>query len=489
MKQYIVLLLILISITFGSCKKDFLNVNNTQQLFRESYVKDLPSMQEYLNGVYYNIGKFFEEGMAVAYPDLIADNLRLLSPSSSHLMISHYNWVQVSDGTDVQQNIASNPTASAMDPLWRTGYTLIRSLSFIIEDIGKYHRENPIKANDIKGQALAIRAYIYFKLANTFAQSYNYSANGAHAGIPYITTSDITQPYTRQTVAEVYAGMINDLTAAIELLPAAATDLRNMNRNAAKALLARTYLYKEDYAQSKKIAAEITEQVPLMTITAGYPTDLFKLKPSTQTETLFQISPGVENYFLGLWLGNVDWGIRFVATNDIADLLIENPDDIRKDWIKDSIIEGSAFRLIKKFPKGVTPEVNPVPDPPDIAYYSPVIRSSEMFLTIAEAAAKLGDENTARLHLDALRKRAAPTIASITATGSALLDSIYKERRKELAFEGLRMYDLQRWKKGVNRMDYMPGSPSTLPYPSDKAIAPIPLSDVKGAGLPQNKNY
>jgi hypothetical protein len=70
-----------------------------------------------------------------------------------------------------------------------------------------------------------------------------------------------------------------------------------------------------------------------------------------------------------------------------------------------------------------------------------------------------------------------------------LLDLIYKERRKELAFESLRMYDLQRWKKGVNRIDVMAGSPANLPYPSNKAIAPIPLSDVKLAGLTQNQDY
>ena len=64
-----------------------------------------------------------------------------------------------------------------------------------------------------------------------------------------------------------------------------------------------------------------------------------------------------------------------------------------------------------------------------------------------------------------------------------------EERRKELAFESLRMADLQRWKAGVHRMDVLPGYPANLPFPNDKAIAPIPLADITYTGIPQNSGY
>lgn len=63
------------------------------------------------------------------------------------------------------------------------------------------------------------------------------------------------------------------------------------------------------------------------------------------------------------------------------------------------------------------------------------------------------------------------------------------EWRKEFCFEGFRMWDLQRWKLGVNRTDVFSGSPAVLPYPSDKAIAPIPRQDVNLGGIPQNPSY
>ena len=113
-----------------------------------------------------------------------------------------------------------------------------------------------------------------------------------------------------------------------------------------------------------------------------------------------------------------------------------------------------------------------------------------MYLTAAEAYAKVNREDSAKYFLDAIRMRANSSASPTTATGNALLDIIYTERRKELAFEGLRMFDLLRWKKGVARSaDVTNGAPLSLPYPSNKAIAPIPPGDIKIGGLQQNPGY
>lgn len=485
--QTSLILIILIIATSTSCTKKFLDVDNTEQLFRQSYVKDLTTMQEFMNGNYVSLAWYLEEGSTAAYPELVADNIRPVSFTST-MVIPHYAWNQVSDGTDFQNTVDVKPESKAMDALWRMGYRTIRACSFVVEDIDKYRDENPAKADDIKGQALALRAYIHFKLVNTFAQHYSFTNDAQHPGVPYITTSDITEPFSRQTVAEVYKGIINDLTNSIGLLPEVASDVRLLTRNAAKGLLARVYLFKEDYLKAKELSVEVANLVPLMTIANGYPDDLFKFKPAAQTESLFQLSPKSSGYttnFLGLWL-NLASVRRFVATSDVTTILKENSGDIRRNWVNNS---QPNQNFITKFPKGVAPEVTPAVTPVERAYYPVIIRSSEMFLIAAEAAAKTNDENTAHSFLNAIRKRANPAIDPIVTTGPALLDSIYKERRKELAFEGLRMYDLQRIKKGVKRTDVLQGSPQELPYPSNKAIAPIPLSEIKLASLPQNTDY
>jgi hypothetical protein len=172
----------------------------------------------------------------------------------------------------------------------------------------------------------------------------------------------------------------------------------------------------------------------------------------------------------------------------VAKILTEYPGDIRSSWLKDSVVAGNKLPLVRKFPTVAASEITSVTNP-DLSYYTSILRSSEMALTLAESAAKTGDENTARTYLNAIRKRANPSITDVNANGAALIDSIYKERRKELAFEGLRMFDLQRWKLGVNRTEVLPGSPNKLSYPNDKAIAPIPIDETRSSGISQNNGY
>lgn len=476
MKRKIQGTILVIIIAFPSCSKEFLNVKNTQNLFRESYVSNLTTMEEYVRGIYYKLATApFESGeVECTYPELVADNLRAISSTSySRHATAVYNWVQ-QDFTGVSYQ------------LWQNCYVDVRNCCFVIEEIDKYKSENPAKANYMKGQAFALRALVHFKLVNVFAQHYSYKANASHYGVPYITSSDVTKPFSRQTVAEVYDAMINDLNKAIELLPIAVTDTRFMNIMAAKALLARIYLFMEDYVNAKKMAKEVADNVPLMTVANGYPMDIFKWKTPSATETLFQLTPTSSNLF-GRYIQGTT--IKYSATNDIAEILTENNNDARYSWIKDSSIGANPVFLIKKFPKGVAPEVPAVIAKPDVAYYPAILRSSEMYLTVAEAAAKINDEATSKKYLNAIRKRADPAIEDIISTGQALLDSIYKERRKELAFEGMRMFDLQRWKMTVSRGDVLPGSPSSLPYPNERAISPIPSFDAMLVGLPQNPGY
>jgi hypothetical protein len=481
MKYYKYLLVMLFMFnSFTSCKKDFLDVVDNSELTRQNYVKDLNSMEAFLNGVYVLLNRHLEHGIGEAYPELAADNLKPL-PLPPQSLWQHYTWSQQKDESP-QFNVEGS--SLNMNGTWKGGYLIIRACSFVIEDMDKYRSADPARADNIKGQAYAIRAFVHFKLVNIFAQPYTFTPGASHPGVPYITASDVLTPFSRQTVAEVYDGIIKDINNAIKLLPANIADVRYMNRAAAKALLARTYLFKEDYAAAKNLAQEVCIEAPLLAIAAGYPNGLFNNKAPAETEVLFQATPGDAYFssFIGRYLRGDNF--HFNATNDIAILLQENTNDVRYNWVTNA----SGQWNVTKFP------VNATGDPalrslPEADYYHPIIRSSEMFLTAAEACARTGDENNARTYLDAIRKRADPSTASLTASGSALMDSIYKERRKELAFEGLRMYDLQRWKKGVHRIDASSGAPTTLPYPSNKAIAPIPMQDVKLAGMPQNVDY
>lgn len=472
--KYLLLPLLMLTIMF-SCKKSFLDVEDNQYIIRQQYIIDLKTTQQFLNGIYVALSKDIYQNINQIYPDLISDNLKP-SPINSDLLLNHYNWLQT-----------SSDNLSNMEVLWLNGYKLNRSCSFVVEKTRELSNENPEMAKQMQAEALSIRALMHFVLVNIFAQSYSYSSNGNHPGVPFVTSSDWNDPYKRNTVAEVYTGIISDLNLAISLFPSGKSSALLMNKNAAKALLARVYLFKEDWQNAKSLATEIAMDVPLLT-PGSYPSKLFTRE---ETEALFQIAPssinvtsgGYDTYFQGgIFRGDF---VYFLPTKDIADLLTENPNDSRKNWIATDV---TGEKYVSKYPINITPGFGTELYDQARSYYQTLFRSSEMFLTVAEASAKMGDETTARTYLDAIRKRADPTTMSSAATGVALVESIHAERRKELAFEGLRMFDLLRWKEGVNRKDVAIGGISSLPYPSNKSIAPIPLIDQE-SGMQQNTGY
>lgn len=469
--------ILFIYVSLSACKADFLEVVDNGQLTRQGYVKDLNSMNEFLNGTYGLLSQYFFYGTGEAYPEVVADNLKPLA-LPPQCMLLHYTWSQQkSEESAFAENVAS----INMNGTWQADYFVIRACNFIIEDVGKYRAENPIKADNIKGQAYALRALLYFELVNVFAQTYSFSPEATHPGVPYITTSDVTQHFSRQTVGDVYRNMISDLKEAIQLMPDDVNDIRYMNKYAAKSLLARVYLFKGDYSESRVLAEDLCQRVPLLTISNGYPDVIFYNKPFLQTEVLFQAAPSevYETSFIGRFFRAPT--LYFVVTNDMASVLRRDSNDVRSKWVTSS---GDAWN-VTKFPLS-TAGIRSIAR---ADYYHPVVRSSEAYLMAAESCAMLKDEDKARNYLNAIRKRANPNLPLLVASGNALVDSIHEERRKELAFEGFRMYDLQRWHRPVVRNDALNSGWKTLPYPNEKAISPIPLLDVKLENLIQNEGY
>ncbi|THU39322.1 RagB/SusD family nutrient uptake outer membrane protein [Niastella caeni] len=481
--KYIFTVMVLNAI-MPSCKKDFLTVPNKNVILRQAYVVDLKTTGDYLNGVYTRLPAFFDWG-GINYPEMVADNIKPMTGLG--LLEPYYLWSQQANDSRGRSFDIMGVNANGG---WIVGINIAQACSFVLENVDKYKEQNPQLADNFKGQAYALRALVHFAMVNIFAQSYFFTPDASHPGIPYVNSSDWAEPATRASVAKVYEQIIADLNNAITLLPvqqSAPEDFKHslFGKFAAKALLARVHLFKGDWMVSKNLAVEVASAVPVMSINEGYPSRLFT---NSETEALFQLPPSDRSvsksagtYFTAFsaTLYGGDYHVLF-ATNDIASIIKENPLDARNSWVQRS---GSDWN-IKKFPKNVIPGF----PQPEGSYFQTLLRSSEMYLTVAEASAKLGDEVTARAYLDNIRQRALPTGAPTTATGSALLDSIYKERRKELAFEGIRMFDIQRLKQAVKRVD-APLSVQNLPFGSNKAIAPIPTSDVEKGGMPQNPGY
>jgi len=134
-----------------------------------------------------------------------------------------------------------------------------------------------------------------------------------------------------------------------------------------------------------------------------------------------------------------------------------------------------------------------------------VIRYSDVLLMHAEAAYHKGLEAEAREYVNKVRARAesstypkgttvgqtsaftyavypGASVIPVTETGVNLLNAIWKERRLELAMEGIRYFDLVR----TGRIDLLPFKAN---YEAHDGLLPIPVGDVNTFGLVQNKGY
>lgn len=125
--------------------------------------------------------------------------------------------------------------------------------------------------NDIlrnsKGEALLIRAYDHFILANEFCRPYNGKTSTKDAGLYYATGiadfSAAAEQSNRGTVADVYSKIAADIEAGIPLLnDTYEVPKYHFNKQAAYAFATRFYLYYEKWEKAKEYADKLLGSNP-----------------------------------------------------------------------------------------------------------------------------------------------------------------------------------------------------------------------------------
>jgi hypothetical protein len=112
-----------------------------------------------------------------------------------------------------------------------------------------------------------------------------------------------------------------------------------------------------------------------------------------------------------------------------------------------------------------------------------LMRTSEMYLIKAECEARGqgGGESAAQNTLLDIQQRAQASAVLSTNTGQDLLDEVLMERRKELAGEGFRMFDILRLGIALERPNIVGpnwANVMTLPAYDEKMIFPIPEAEL-----------
>jgi hypothetical protein len=251
-----------------------------------------------------------------------------------------------------------------------------------------------------------------------------------------------------------------------------------MSKEAAQAILSRVYLYMENWSQAEALATAVINSGKYSLLPGAALIDMYAVGGTS--EAIFEIQNTTADNRGSDSLGGMyrasGYG-DYLPAKDLLNLIDAN--DVRWGWfVTDPNLVGIyASHRVNKWPTQQNTD------------NVPVVRLAEMYLNRAEARARQGQSGGAQADLNLIRLRANPAAPAVTETGQALLDEIAIERRIELGYEGHRIHDLMRHKKGVHRQDNT-GDVADMAYPCQYCILPIPQSETDtNPNLPQNAGY
>lgn len=389
---------------------------------------------------------------------------------------------------NLSYNLSYNESSTS--GLWGYAYFVISAANNVIDNLeGK---ESPDVTqqdlDNLKAEALFLRALAHFDLVRLYARSYAYNPDGL--GVPIILHTDATateQP-ERNTVRDVYEQVITDLRDAESLMSddyirTGVSDSKAVaNKNVIRALLARAYLYSQQWQLAADYATLVINSGDYTMWEADELADVYAADKPEGGEVIFEIYGARANSYDEYWEGpahmtSPDGYADCGASNDLVELYDEG--DARLDLFRTHEDAQGQWWTAKYIGKGLgTPEVSNVI----------VLRLSEMYLIRAEAmlngASIPGATPVGDLNMITSKRNA----AAYTSVGS---DIVYLERRKELAFEGHLWFDASRTRRGITRNDYS-GDAVNQNIPADSHLFALPIAkrelDVN-ENLVQNEGY
>jgi len=435
-------------LSLASCEKSFLELKPPTSLTPEFALATEADLQVALRGAYAGLKSTALYGRSLmVLGDMMADNTYQSALNTNrYTNFNLYNYL-VTDG-----DVAG---------LWNASYTVILRANNIIN--------SPIADNaniqQIKGEAYAIRALAYFNLVRYFVSPY--TLDPSNLGVPIITTYQADLKPERAKIADVYTLINKDLTQAFTLMTKF-TNSSQFSKYSAKALQAKVYLAMGDKTNAKTAALDVITNSGFTAISSAAHTGYWAgVAPRTdKVETLLEISfdAVANNAFDALsyiYLQSGNYG-DMLCSSELYDLF--ETADIRKSLYATGTRGGLASVFVNKYSSFTGDHSD-----------TKVIRMSEMYLIAAEASYPSNTADALKYVNEVTSRRGATAIAS---SGSALLEDIITERRKELAFEGERYLDMQRLQRNIARSKNYPAAALSIDFTNYRRIMPIPQGEL-----------
>jgi len=406
----------------------------------DQVLTDGGSAQVVVSGIYRGLANMATPKVIAG--DMMADHLQENGTFTQYIEIGNYDLS------------ASNGTASA---LWGVIYSTAYRVNFLLEGLPEVTGLIDTDRARLEAEARFIRAYGYFLGAYTFGD------------IPIVTTTSISDNRNVGTVPvnEVLDFVEEELLFTIDKLPTIPSNAGFLSNGAAKAALARFYLYREDWESAERYATEVID---------GVNTDDYTLEGNFEavtddfsSESILEIvysandNPGTSTNF---GINNLLVGRREIIPRD---QIISALRSIGGD--REQMLEFDADNLSGSDNGWTVTRYGPFTN-------IPLFRLAEMYLIRSEARTQQGritGTNGGLQDLIIVRQRSASADNLQSISGqSQLLQAIQQERQVELAFEGHRWYDLKRTGSASSVMN------SVSPNWSDTDLLwPIPLREIQ----------
>jgi len=443
---------VVLTVLVSACA-NLLNVDPVTTIDGSTDLKSELSVKVALTGAYDGLSSaFFYGGESLIYSDLLGDDAEIRFRGTFAYL-----------GNIWRKQVL--PLDNGATGMWMSGFSTINRVNRILSTIDTLL---PADRNTVRGQALFIRGAINFDLVRFYGKAFGDGNNATNPAVPLVTsplaafsTGVITpeDSRTRNSVAEVYAQVVSDLTTAESLLPASSDGTR-ANKAVAAALLSRVYLMQGDYANARDAANRVIT-TNRYTLAPNFIECFRESLPGFSGETIFRI-PVLEQD--GVNSLNTHYSATPGGRRDMEILAKHVGLYEMGDARAAMFFTSSGRRLSSKW----------VDQFGDI----PVFRIAEMFLTRAEANQRLGTEVGAKPLDDVNRIRARVRLPALT---SVTVDAILKERKLELAFEGHLLHDMKRTRRNVT---------ATLPFSANSLVFPVPQREIDvNKNLVQNPGY
>jgi hypothetical protein len=472
-----------------SCNK-WLEATSSTQVSDITLFSSRSGFQDALCGVYISMGSEYEYGeMWTWYVNDLAYGPYAQQSSPLLTAIQNHDW-------------NSNYVTPLTEGMWRAGYFSIANANKVLYELDEKPDivSDRIERNLMKGELLALRAYIHFDLMRMFGLAQLKEADYEKYTVPYVTTYD-KEPTPQKTYRETLTLLEKDLDEAISLLEedpvrgnASAEFMANanadgfwdardkrMNYFAAKALKARVLLFRGEpdaaAAQAREVidetaAAGVVKWVDAEAMTKATSNDVVDWTFSSEQLFALEVS-GLQSLTDAMLFNTLTTGASsIIVDKNISDLTLFNTatisasEDIRGPALMFKFY-GNQYRPYKYY--------NNSSYAPEYRNRVPMVKISEMYLIIAEVAAEKGDEAKVKEILGEIRSHRGIQDVEASFFGFPMtLDTVFLEYVKEFIGESIGYYATRRIMPKIHmqfnmHQDWYPRLLLTpYPYPTDE---------------------